>query len=212
MSDTAAFWDKISPKYARRPVSNPEAYQQTLERTRSYLRPTDNVLELGCGTGTTALILSESAGTITASDLSPGMIRIAREKAEKKANSNTRFVTGDVFNPALGEGPYDVVLAFNLFHLLEDPGEAAARVHGLLKPGGLFISKTSCAPENGAPISYRAIRVILPVMQFFGKAPYVNFMRIRELEEAITSRGFKIIEVGNYPASPPSRFIVARKS
>ena len=48
-------------------------------------------------------------------------------------------------------------------------------------------------------------------MQLIGKAPYVNFMEITELEEIISSEGFKIVETGNYPASPPNRYIVARK-
>jgi len=46
-------------------------------------------------------------------------------------------------------------------------------------------------------------------MQWLGKAPYVRFMEIAELEHIISSEGFKIIETGNYP--PPSRYIVARK-
>ena len=47
----AAFWSKISRKYAAAPVRNMEGYLTTLERTKSYLTPADNVLEIGCGTG-----------------------------------------------------------------------------------------------------------------------------------------------------------------
>ena len=53
--------------------------------------------------------------------------------------------------------------------------------------------------------------MILPLIQWIGKAPYVHFMAIGELEETIASGGFEIIETGNHPASPPSRYIVARK-
>ena len=51
----------------------------------------------------------------------------------------------------------------------------------------------------------------IPLMQRLGKAPYVNFMTIPELEKKIEVAGFKIVEVGNYPVSPPSHFVVARK-
>ena len=42
-------------------------------------------------------------------------------------------------------------------------------------------------------------------------AAYVKFMEIQELETQITQAGFQIIETGNHPAAPPSRYIVAKK-
>jgi hypothetical protein len=45
-----------------------------------------------------------------------------------------------------------------------------------------------------------------------GKAPPLRFVRPARLEADIAAAGFEIIERGDYPASPPSRFIVAKKS
>ena len=58
MQETMKFWDGIAEKYAKRPISDMAAYEYTLGRTRSYLKPEDQVLELGCGTGSTALLLA----------------------------------------------------------------------------------------------------------------------------------------------------------
>ncbi|MFT5511220.1 MAG: SAM-dependent methyltransferase [Hyphomicrobiaceae bacterium] len=102
-----------------------------------------------------------------------------------------------------------MVLALNLLHLLEDLPAALQSINGLLKPGGTFISKTVCKPGKGASFKFRMIKAVLPIMQFFGKAPYVNFMEIKELDDAMTSHGFKIIEAGDHPS--PSRYIVAKK-
>lgn len=212
MTDAARFWDKIARKYAKKPIGDKESYARTLDRTRSYLGATDVVLELGCGTGMTALTLSEAVDHITASDVSPEMIRIAEERAKEGGRTNARFVCAGVFDPAIEAGPYDAVMAFNLLHLLEDTAKALDRVRDLVKPGGLFISKTPCEPETGAPLSYRALRFVLPVLQWLGKAPYVKFMKAAELEDAVTAAGFTIIEVGSYPASPPNRYIVARRT
>ncbi len=211
MTRTKKFWDKIAQKYAKRPIQDPDSYARTLDRTRSYLKPTDAVLELGCGTGMTALTLSECVDHITASDLSSGMIDIANERAEQSGRSNASFVRAGVFDPAIENRSYDAVMAFNLLHLLEDTAKALDRVRDLLKPDGVFISKTPCEPEKGAPLSYRLIRAILPILQFLGKAPYVKFMKTAELEEVVAARGFRIIEVGSYPVSPPSRYIVAQR-
>ena len=211
MQDAAKFWDKVAKKYAKSPVRDMDAYTYTLDRTRAYLSANDKVLEVGCGTGSTALVLAADTGRIKASDLSGKMIEIATQKARDQGVSNVEFVKADLFDDRLEDGPYDVVLAFNILHLLEDISSAVQRINGLLKPGGTFISKTVCEPGKGTPLKWRLLLTILPIMQFFGKAPYVNFMTIAELEETISSRGFKIVETGNYPAAPPSRFIVAKK-
>ena len=83
MIQNATFWDKVAPKYAKSPIADQAAYEYTLDRTRTYLNPKDSVLELGCGTGSTALLLAPDVKQITAIDLSPGMLVIAREKAAK---------------------------------------------------------------------------------------------------------------------------------
>jgi len=144
MQTATQFWDKTADRYAKMPIRDVEAYEYTLERTRSYLAKTDRVLELGCGTGSTALLLAGSVAGITASDISPKMIEIGREKAEKEGVANARFLAAGVFDEAIDDGPYDAVRAFNRIQLIDDTDAAMRRIHALLKPGGTFISKTPC--------------------------------------------------------------------
>ncbi len=209
-AEAPQFWDKVAEKYAKSPIRDMDAYAYTLERTRSYLAKSDRVLELGCGTGSTALLLADAVDQFTAADISPNMIRIANRKAVDEGVENVRFVVAEFFDQALNDGPYDVVLAHNLIHLIEDTTGALRHVASLLKPGGIFISKTVCRPEAGTPWKYRLMRLIVPVMQLLGRAPFVRFMKIEELEREVTAAGFKIIETGNHP--PPSRYVVARKT
>ena len=178
-------------------------------RIKSYISDTDQVLEVGCGTGSTALLLAPAVAHITASDISNNMIRIAEHKASSQSVPNVRFITSDLFGSTLDKGPYDVVLALNLIHLVEDTQDAMRRISQLLKPGGLFVSKTVCRPGKGTPFKFRLMLMILPLMQLLKKAPFVKFMEIAELEGHIEDAGFKIIETSNSP--PPSRFIVAKK-
>ncbi|MGH0033824.1 MAG: class I SAM-dependent methyltransferase [Myxococcota bacterium] len=205
--EAARFWDVRADKYAKRPVKDEQSYRWTLDRTRSHLSAGDEVLEVGCGTGTTALGLAASVGRITASDVSSRMVEIASEKAATQKVENVRFVNATLFDDALGEHPFDAVLAFNLLHLLEDLPGAVRRVHRLLKPGGLFISKTVCLAEQS-----RLWGVPLAAMRLLGLAPYVRCLTIAELEEVVTGAGFEILETGDRPPSPPSHFVVARSS
>ncbi len=70
----ARFWDRTSSRYARSAISDPAGYERTLDRTRGLLKPQDRVLELGCGTGSTALRLASSVQSYLATDISTGMI------------------------------------------------------------------------------------------------------------------------------------------
>ena len=72
----ALWWDRVARKYAKSKISNIPAYEKTLERVRSHLRADANVLELGCGTGSTALLLAEGVGSYVGTDLSSEMIEI----------------------------------------------------------------------------------------------------------------------------------------
>ncbi|NIY76269.1 class I SAM-dependent methyltransferase [Thalassospira sp. HF15] len=206
MKRNDTFWDSVADKYARKPIGNEAAYAQTLDRTRAYLSTDQNVLEIGCGTGTTALKLASNIGQLTATDISRRMIEIAQGKTKDQAIRNVTFAKKTIDDIATGTERYDVVLGFNILHLLDEPEDAIASLHKSLKPGGLFISKTPCLGEK---LSY--LKPLIWVMQKLGKAPHVHFLNFARLEDMIRAAGFEVIETGTYPTSTGSRFIVAKR-
>ncbi|MEM7075668.1 MAG: class I SAM-dependent methyltransferase [Pseudomonadota bacterium] len=207
MKHDPKFWDRHAPGYAKRPISDMSAYEATLDRIRTYLTPDARVLELGCGTGGTALRLAEDAGAVLATDISEGMI----EQAHKRPPApNVTFRAADVFDPELKDRQFDVVLALNLMHLLPDMPEFLTQVRKKVAPGGLFISKTPCLSEPGLGLKFGLLKAAIPVMQLTGHAPFVEFFRVAALEAAIAQAGFEIIETGDYPKTPTNRFVVAR--
>lgn len=210
-SKDAAFWSKISRKYAADPIRNMQGYLNTLERTKSYLTPEDHVLEIGCGTGSTALLLAPHVAHITATDIAPGMIEIAEEKRAGEGQTNITFKVAEILDHTSGAGTFDAVLAHNLLHLLPDLAQSLAHVASLTKPGGYFISKTVCAPERRG-FKYALIRKFaIPLMQAAGKAPFVSFQPAAALDKKIEEAGFEILETSDQSGLLPSRYIVARK-
>ncbi len=208
----AKFWDKAAPKYAKSRIGDEAGYNRTLERTREFLKPENLVLELGCGTGTTALKLAPSAGTYLATDISSGMIAIANTKLGEhgKANKNgsLTFRTGTAETIAQTGGGFDVVLGFNYLHLVADPAATLATIRGLLKPGGLLITKTVCIGEMN-----RFIPLLIKVMRPLGMAP----ASVRSMNEAGVIRlhrdaGFEILvnERHGTKRTDPRPYIVAR--
>ncbi|WP_114009855.1 class I SAM-dependent methyltransferase [Cohaesibacter intestini] len=211
MSETtpksAVFWDKLARRYAARPISNVEAYEQTLDRVRHYLSTDASVLELGCGTGSTALLLASHVGQYRASDISGEMIAIANEKLAQSDQANLEFVKADLYAESLDEqAPYDALLAFNVIHLFEDTPDALKRINGLIKPDGLLISKTVCL--SGL---YGLLRIPIFFMQLFGKAPPVRFISAKRLARMMREAGFEIVEEGNFAKVKMAHFVVARK-
>ncbi len=205
MTANAQFWDKIARKYAAAPVRDTDAYAKTLDRTRTYLHADDKVLELGCGSGTTALTLSPLVGHYRATDWSPKMIEIAREKAVEGPG----WLEADVMGadmPGLPAQSLDVVLAYSLLHLVEDRAYVLKRIYETLKPGGHFISKTVCLDGQGFHI-----RLLSPVLRLIGKAPPVAFFTGDALQMEMRKAGFDIIEAEDHNRGPAARFIVARK-
>ena len=209
MSSEIAFWDNIAERYAARPVQNMDAYEETLARVRSYIKQDDAVLEVGCGTGTTALKLAPYAGHITATDFSPAMVAIGAAKARDAGAENVQFRALDADSPEFGRDGYDVAMAFNLLHLVSDVDSALAAMQRTLVKGGVLITKTPCL----AGMPFGLLRVVLPLMRALGKAPLgkLHFFRAGDLEARIEQAGFRIIETGDYPHSPRNHFVVATK-
>jgi len=203
------FWDRIARKYAQDPVADPEGYARSVRRCQELLGPTARVLELGCGTGTTALQLAPQVAEYTGTDLSPEMITIAEEKRAAAGVSALRFVVGAATDPQAEDGRYDAVLAMNLLHLVPDLGATLAQVYARLAPGGLFISKTACLSDMN-PL----IRLVLPLMRWVGKAPAtVRCFTGGELEVIVRAAGFEVVAVERHASKGRDArpFIVARK-
>lgn len=209
MTSAANFWDKQARGYAERPIDDVPAYEYTLGRTRSYLKDSDHALELGAGTGSTAITLADGVKHITATDISGEMLDIGRERAIEAGVDNISFANAEASTAP--EGPFDVVLAHNLLHLVDDLDADLADIAWRVKSGGLFISKTPCIAEPGLGLKFGLMKLAIPMLQWLGKAPFVRFLGVSELEGMISNAGFEIVETGNFPVRPPSRYIVARK-
>lgn len=206
MKNEATFWDRAAAKYVASPIKDMNAYQATMDRTRSYLKSTDHALELGCGSGNTAILLAPHVAKMTGSDISSEMMRHGQERVRSEGIENVDFLHAPVMDDSVPEGAYDVVMAFNLLHLCPDLPGTLSWAHDRLKPGGLLISKTGCLGNR-----MNWLRPVIWAMQVVGKAPYVNFLTTDKLDQHIVDAGFTIIETGGYPAKLPNHFVVARR-
>jgi 2-polyprenyl-3-methyl-5-hydroxy-6-metoxy-1,4-benzoquinol methylase len=205
MATNERFWDGIARGYAAKPVPNEATYQRKLDITRSYLNPDSHVLEFGCGTGSTAITLASNAKHIRATDVSAEMIKIAIEKATAEGIESVTFEKATLDDEKASGAPYDMVLGHSILHLLENWEEAIRQVHGLLKPGGVFISSSVCL--GGV---FRVLWPFLTIGAMMGKTPMVRFFTRARLTRAMEEAGFRLEMVWS-PGRGPGVFIVAIK-
>jgi ubiquinone/menaquinone biosynthesis C-methylase UbiE len=206
MGPSARFWDRIAERYSRKPVADEAAYQKKLEITRTYFGPETEVLEFGCGTGSTAIAHAPHVEHIRAIDISPKMIEICRRKAAGAGVENITFEEGSIEDLDAPEGSFDAVLGLSILHLLEDKEAAIAKVHGLLKPGGVFVTSTSCIGDT-----MRFFKLIAPVGKLLGLMPYLDIFTTEELVESLSGAGFELDHQWQ-PGKGQAVFVVAKKS
>jgi ubiquinone/menaquinone biosynthesis C-methylase UbiE len=208
IASDARFWDRTSRKYAKGAIADQAGYERTLDRTRALLGSGDRVLELGCGTGTTALRLAGDVQDYLATDISAGMIAIANEKCAAGPIPALVFRTATAEALAPDATQFNAVLGFNYLHLVRDLHGTLHRIHALLAAEGLFISKTPCVGDMN-PL----LRFALPAMRAVGVAPYAGVFRAADLSQQISAAGFDILATENHATKGNDNrpYIVARK-
>lgn len=205
MSNSAKFWDRMARRYSKQPIKDEASYQEKLRRTRQYLGPALEVVEIGCGTGSTAIAHAPHVKHVLATDVSSAMIDIARDKANDAGANNVTFEVASVDQTKLADESVDVVLALNVLHLLEDHEQALERIYTALKPNGVFISSTACLGDMS-----RALRFFLPLGKTLRLLPHISFFTRTQLEQNLDGAGFDVEDAWQ-PGEGKAVFIVARK-
>lgn len=99
------------------------------------------VLDVGCGGGLLAESLTRAGAAVTAIDLAPGMIEVARlHAAEAGLTIDYRLAEPATLLPA-GRDGFDVVTCMEMLEHVPEPADMLATLAALVRPGGtLFVS------------------------------------------------------------------------
>jgi 2-polyprenyl-3-methyl-5-hydroxy-6-metoxy-1,4-benzoquinol methylase len=193
MSVNAWFWDFIAGSYDTETAKFRGNLDLCMERAKKHLRSSDAVLDFACGTGTATVGIAGGVRIVEGIDISSKMIEAARRKAEERGIRNIVFRRAAIFDKRLAPESFDAVLAFNVLHLLADPGSIIRRIHRLLKPDGWFLSMTPCLGEGGRTLP-AVIDVPLLLLNRLGLFSALRFYRSGQAEQMITAGGFGIRE------------------
>lgn len=199
------FWDRIASKFDRIEKSD-ISYKIFIEKAREYIKADDTILDFGCGTGLICNEIAKNVRNIQAIDISTKMIEISKNKASECKIQNIDFARTTIFDEKFKVGSFDAIIAFNIFHLLEEPQKYFQRLHQMLKPGGLIISSTPCMSE-----AY-LLNSVLKLFSNIGMTPKLTSFTSSEMEHLLLNESFKTIEFNRIkPKSPIYIFILEKQ-
>ena len=122
-------------------VRREEFIEKIYPYMKTYLKPGDRVVDLGCGAGAITIFLEEQGAQITGIDLAPGLIALAREEAIKRG-AKVDFIQANILTYPLGKEVYDLAVCFGN-PLTDLPHHSFPKfrdlVYNALKFGGHFL-------------------------------------------------------------------------
>ncbi len=144
-TDDGAFW-----------AANADQFEQSTSVFRAALseaarvRPSDHVLDVGCGTGEDSCEAARraNAGAVLGVDLSGPMLAQARDRAEAAGLDNVEFVAGDAQIYPFDPESYDVVISRMAVMFLADPLAAFANLARALRTTGRLVVMVWQAPAD----------------------------------------------------------------
>lgn len=135
--------------------------------------PGHRVLDVATGIGepaVTAARLVGPAGRVVGTDISPGMLEVARERAAEIGLGNVEFHEMDAEAPDLPESSFDAVLCRFGLMFLPDVDRTLVGIRRLLVPGGRFVASVWGPPER-YPVVAVAFGAVARVLELPAPAP-----------------------------------------
>ena len=158
------------------------------------LKPADQLLDVGCGSGLFSSLASATGAYVTGIDASEALIAEARNR-----QSIANFCTGEMEELPFGDNIFDFVCGFNSFQYAANVQNALSEARRVLKPGGKLIAMIWGDKEDCEAATYlKAVGSQLPPPPPGAPGPFALTDGHR-LEKVLEETGLKIISTEDIP-------------
>lgn len=197
------FWDKWAGLYDLAESLNHRAYQAMLNGVRAVVPEGAKVLDCAAGTGELSIAAAEKAESVLCTDMSISMLEVARKKCSKQGIENIRFEERNILELPDDDDTYDIVIAGNVLHLLDEPQKAVKELARVVKNGGKLILPTFMVLEN------KRMPFLIKIYGLFGFRSSRNY-NSEEYKEMLESCGVGKVKVTLLKGSFPVAFGVVK--
>jgi 2-polyprenyl-6-hydroxyphenyl methylase/3-demethylubiquinone-9 3-methyltransferase len=194
------FWD-VGGEFRPLHLLNPVRASFVAERaTLSGAR----VLDVGCGGGLLAEALARAGAKVTAIDLAPGMIEVARLHAmEQNLEIDYRMVAAEAV-ATTEPGSFDVVTCMEMLEHVPDPSSIVAACFDLVKPGGWVFFSTINRNAKAFLFAIVGAEHVLHLLPK-GTHEYARFIRPSELAQWCRNAGLELTDTRGMEYNPITR-------
>lgn len=144
------FWSTFARFYDVAEALNGDVYREMVDDTVRLVPHGAKVLDCAAGTGELSLAAARKAERVVCTDCSGEMLKVARKKAKKRRFVNIEFERANIFHLDYADGTFDIVIAGNVLHLLENPGNAVRELARVTKSGGKILLPTFMTRDKAA--------------------------------------------------------------
>jgi SAM-dependent methyltransferase len=181
------FFDHIRPSMT--PFRFPD-HMRRLDRYASLLKGR-RLLEVGCGLGFESVEYMKRGVRVTASDLIPRAMRLARLLFEHEGVEPEDVRVEDVLDLSFADNTFDAVVATGVVHYTPDPARAMREIHRVLKPNGLAIITGFYRRPSWLQLISRFARENVELAG--SEAPIIHWLTEGEIRRLF--HGFNIVEL-----------------
>lgn len=156
----------------------------------AQVQPGETVVDLGSGAGREVLLAARQAGPLGRAigiDMTPEMVRRARENAQRAGIANAEFSLGEIEAIPLPDASADVVVSNCVINLVPDKAAAFREAFRALKPGGRLVVSDI--------VSHGPLPEPLRLAAGAWAACVAGAMDLDEYLETIRRAGFRDVEV-----------------
>ena len=194
----AKSYDKVVRKFL------PKFYETILVNLIQDVSQSKKVLDAAAGTGILSIEMSEHVSHITAIDIAPEMLNVAKEKSARMQKYNIDFEVGDICNLKFDNKSFDTVVASNVLHLLFNPEIALQEISRVLTDQGKIITATGCYGAN------LRTKILSWIFALLGQKARSRWSQ-KSLKEFIEKNGFAITKEVYINGMIPLAYLVASK-
>ncbi len=170
-------------------------------------RPDEQVLDIGCGSGTSTFALAQQVGPtghVLGVDISEQLLEIARAAAPD--HTPVAFRCADAATAALPRGQFDLLFSRFGVMFFDNPVAAFAHMRGALKPGGrvAFVCWRGAQENDWVRLPMTAIRDIVEPARTDPDAPGpFAFGDRQRLADILAAAGFTAIDIAPFDTALP---------
>ena len=201
--DNIAFWERVARVYAPfHERANRAAYERVAEMATPLISRQSRVLEIGCGSGQFTTRLAHLAGSWRATDFSPKMVDITRQRIDP--STNVIAEVQDATSLYYDDGMFNTVFIANVLHVMPRPDLALREIVRVTTPDALVI----------APTYVYEGKINRPKLWLMEKTGFRTFHKwtATEYRSFLTQNGLKVEKFAIIPGNTlPQAVAVCRK-